>query len=88
VLAGGHQIEQHDVDGQQLVARNTLPELVETAEQRAGVARLGETDLVLPAAKIGNPLQMETKVAAVIIAAPEALGGLSQQMPGKIRGPV
>jgi hypothetical protein len=44
--ARGNQVEQHDADTERLVTWHALPKLVETTEQKAGVARLIETDLI------------------------------------------
>jgi hypothetical protein len=53
---GGNQVEQHDADGEWLAVRRSGPQLVETRQQKAGVARwvadLGgwwdETDFHIP----------------------------------------
>jgi hypothetical protein len=55
VRSGGNKIEQDNAGGQRLVARDPLPKRVETAEQKPGVARLRETDLIPPAAEIADP---------------------------------
>jgi hypothetical protein len=52
---GGHEIEQHDADGERLIARDPRPKLIESAEQKAGVARLVEADLIPPAPEIADP---------------------------------
>jgi hypothetical protein len=52
---GRNQVEQHNADRQRLVAGGPRPELLEARQQKAGVACLGETDLIPPAAEIGDP---------------------------------
>ena len=42
MLVGGDQVEQHDVNGKRLVARDPFPQLLEAREQESGVARLME----------------------------------------------
>src|SRR5882724_2288515 len=44
--AGGHQVEQHDADAQRLVPRHAPPEVVEAAEQKAGVAGFLKGDFI------------------------------------------
>jgi hypothetical protein len=56
LMAGGRdQIEQYDADRKRLVPRGAGPEPVETGEQKAGVARLMEIELVPSAAEIADP---------------------------------
>ena len=58
MLGGGHQVEQHHADAERLVARYPLPELLETGEQEAGVARLVEIGFIPQAAEIADPRKM------------------------------
>ena len=85
MLCCRNEIEQHHTNGKRLVARDPRPELVEVAEQKAGVARLAEADLIPPPAEIANPRQVKAQAAAIIITAPQALGRLGKQVPGEIR---
>ena len=60
MLIGRDEVEQHDADAERLVWRHSLPEMVETGEQKARVARLEKVDFLPPAAEIGGPGKMQS----------------------------
>src|SRR5258707_7352376 len=86
MLAGGNKVEQHDADGQRLVTRHAEPKLTETGPQKAGLARFLKSDLIPPAAEIGNPGKMQAQTATVIVAAPQPLGRLGEQVLREVPG--
>jgi len=57
---------------------------LDRARQRANVARLVKIGFVPPAAEIADPGQMHAQPAGIIIAPPQPLGRLGQQMLRKI----
>ena len=80
MMAGWNEIKQHDTDRQRLVTRHPRPQLLKARQQKARVARLGEGDFIPPAAEIAGPGKMQAEAAAIITAAPQALGRLRQQV--------
>jgi hypothetical protein len=56
--AGGNKVEEHDPDRQRFITGHTQPKLIETGQQKAGLARFLKADLFPPAAEIGDPGKM------------------------------
>ena len=52
---GGHKAEQHNADGERLVGRHLRPQLLEAAQQKPCVVCFLKSDVIPPAAQIGDP---------------------------------
>src|SRR5271163_4727796 len=86
MLASGNKVEQHNPDGQRFITGHAQPKLIEAGEEKPGLVRFLKADLIPEAAEIGDPGKMQAYPAAVIVAAPQALGGFGEQVLGEISG--